>query len=302
MNLELEQAVRATMFAYLDALVTESADGVLTWDQTASFPFENERFPMRQTRGRGIHKPRGFVAALSITTAYTPPGQRRPYDDEVGPDGYARYKYERTDPNLATNQGLRSAMEFALPMAYFNGVAPARYKPTYPVYVIGEEPQNLDFVIGFSSSEVGIDLPQLTPIERAYALRTTRQRLHQPRFREQVMRAYHSTCAICELRHAQLLDAAHILEDSHSDGDPVIQNGIALCKIHHTAFDRFFIGIDPRYTVHVNQAVLDEEDGPMLKHGLQEMNGRSLSVPRPRHSQPDPLRLEVKYERFRQAV
>jgi putative restriction endonuclease len=302
MDLELEQAIRAAMFAYLDDLLALSDDGVLTWEQTARFPFGNETLPMRQTRGRGIHKPRGFVAALSITTAYTPPGQSRPYDDEIGPDGYARYKYERTDPNLSTNQGLRFAMELALPMAYFDGVAPARYRPSYPVYVIGEEPQNLDFVIGFSSAEIGIDLSRMTPIERAYAYRATRQRLHQPRFREQVMRAYRSTCAICGLRHAQLLDAAHILEDSHSDGDPVIQNGIALCKIHHTAFDRFFIGIDPDCTVHVNRTLLEERDGPMLKHGLQEMNGRSLIVPRASQSQPDPQRLEVKYERFRQAA
>jgi|SRR5579871_2014819 len=302
MDREHEHAARVAMFAHLDVLVADSIDGVLTWDQTASFPFENEALTMRQTRGRGIHKPRGFVGALSITTAYTPPGRTRPYDDEIGPDGYARYKYERTDPDLATNRGLRAAMELSLPMVYFDGVAPARYKPIYPIYVIGEEADSRDFVIGFSSSEIGIDLGRMSPIERAYALRTTRQRIHQPRFREQVMRAYRSTCAVCTLGHASLLDAAHILEDSHSDGDPVIQNGIALCKIHHAAFDRFLIGIDPHYTVHVNRTLLEERDGPMLKHGLQEMNGRALAVPRASHSQPDRSRLEIKYERFRQAA
>src|SRR6516164_5159028 len=103
------------MFAYLDQLMAESLDGVLTWEQTANFPFGNETLAMRQTRGRGIHKPQGFEAALSITTTYTPPGGTRPYDDEVGADGYARYKFEGTDPNLSTNRGLRTAMEFGLP-------------------------------------------------------------------------------------------------------------------------------------------------------------------------------------------
>jgi putative restriction endonuclease len=298
MDLATEQAVRAAMFAHLDGLVASSPDGVLTWAETATFPFGNEILPMRQTRGRGIHKPRGFDAALSITTAYTPIGSRRPYDDEIGADGHARYKYERTDAELSTNRGLRSAMQLGLPLAYFVGVAPARYRPTYPVYIIGEERHSLDFVLGFNSAEIGLDLAASTPIERAYALRTTRQRLHQPRFREEVMRAYRAACAICGLKHLELLDAAHIIEDSHSDGDPVVPNGIALCKIHHAAYDRLFLGIDPTCEVHVNHDLLREQDGPMLKHGLQEMRGRKLTVPRSSNAQPDPARLEIKYETF----
>jgi putative restriction endonuclease len=193
-------------------------------------------------------------------------------------------------------------MELELPLAYFVGVAPGHYKPAYPVYIIGEEPDSLAFVLGFTREEIGTDLGALTSIERTYALRTTRQRLHQPRFREEVMRAYRSSCAICSLRHAQLLDAAHIIEDSHSDGDPVVQNGIALCKIHHAAYDQLFLGIAPDCIVQVSRRLLDEQDGPMLKHGLQEMHGRSLQLPRSRRAHPDRDRLESKYQRFRDAA
>jgi putative restriction endonuclease len=76
---------------------------------------------------------------------------------------------------------------------------------------------------------------------------------------------------------------------------------MALCKIHHAAFDRHFLGITPKHVVTINQKLLDEVDGPMLLHGLQEMHGTTISVPRRNDSKPDPGRLEQRYERFLEA-
>ena len=73
---------------------------------------------------------------------------------------------------------------------------------------------------------------------------------------------------------------------------------MALCKIHHAAFDRNFLGIKPTLVVQINQKLLDEIDGPMLKHGLQEMHGVTISVPRGNDAKPDPNRLEQRYEAF----
>ena len=98
-----------------------------------------------------------------------------------------------------------------------------------------------------------------------------------------------------------MLDAAHIISDSLPGGDPVVQNGLALCKIHHAAFDANFLGVRPDYQVEINQDLMEEVDGPMLKHGLQAMNGLKITVPRSRGSRPDPDRLESKYEEFRRA-
>jgi putative restriction endonuclease len=39
----------------------------------------------------------------------------------------------------------------------------------------------------------------------------------------------------------------------------------------------------------------------MLKHGLQEMNGQKLLVPSSAQSRPDPERLQVRYEEFKNA-
>jgi len=296
-----EVAVREAMFGYLDQAVAQSPDGNLSWEKTERFVFQGEPVVLRQTRGRGIHKPRILDAALSITTAFTGYGKEPPYQDSIGADGYPRYKYVRTDPNLSTNRALRTAMEYKLPLTYFIGVRPAVYKPVYPVFVAGDDPQQLEIILSFSSSEVGIDLSALSAPERVYAARLTRQRLHQPLFRERVLHAYGSRCAVCRLKHVELLDAAHIIGDAADDGHPVVPNGMALCKIHHAAFDRSFLGITPDLIVRINQRLLDEVDGPMLKHGLQEMHGSTISVPTKQADKPDPERLERRYQDFLRA-
>jgi putative restriction endonuclease len=115
------------------------------------------------------------------------------------------------------------------------------------------------------------------------------------------MRAYESRCALCRLRHLPLLDAAHILPDRHPHGDPVVPNGLAMCKIHHAAYDANILGIRPDHVVEVRRDVLIEIDGPMLRHGLQEMHGARIVLPRSRRDYPDSNRLEERYTQFQAA-
>jgi putative restriction endonuclease len=189
-------------------------------------------------------------------------------------------------------------MEFGLPLVYFVGVRNAAYKAIHPIYVIGDHPELLEFTLGYSRSEIGRDLSLLTPAERNYAMKETRVRLHQPIFRQQILHAYSSACAVCHLKHSQLLDAARIISDSKPRGEPVVPNGIALCKIHHAAYDRNFIGIRPDREIVINSKILREVDGPMLKYGIQEMHGSRISVPHQPNSRPDPDRLEERFEEF----
>ena len=118
---------------------------------------------------------------------------------------------------------------------------------------------------------------------------------------ERVVRAYQHHCAVCRLKRDELLEAAHIVPDADPLGAPVVPNGVALCKLHHAAFDRYLIGIRPDCVVEVRRDVLDDTDGPMLIHGLQGFHGTSLLLPRVRALRPDPVLLEARYERFRQA-
>ena len=301
MDVIRELAVREALFLHLEQLTTKSLDGTLGYMETARFQFGAENIAIRQIRGRGIHKPESLNAALSITTTFTKPGQKPPYEDLVGSDGYARYKYQGTDPNHPSNRALRTCLEYQLPLAYFIGVAEGVYLVQFPVYLIAEDPQRHEFTLSFDRSEVQFDPSRLTSTERRYALRQTKARIHQPVFRQRVLRAYQTTCAICRLKHVELLDAAHIISDSQPNGEPIIPNGIAMCKIHHAAYDRNLLGIRPNYQVEINAELLLEIDGPMLKHGLQEMNGQKLLVPSSAHSRPDPERLQVRYEEFKNA-
>jgi putative restriction endonuclease len=73
---------------------------------------------------------------------------------------------------------------------------------------------------------------------------------------------------------------------------------LSLCKIHHAAFDKNIIGISPDYTIKVREDILLEVDGPMLKHGIQEMNNQQIILPFHKKDYPDRERLEERYNAF----
>ena len=79
---------------------------------------------------------------------------------------------------------------------------------------------------------------------------------------------------------------------------PIISNGLSLCKIHHAAFDKNIIGISPDYTIKVREDILLETDGPMLKHGIQELDNNKLILPYHKKDWPDPERLEERFNSF----
>jgi putative restriction endonuclease len=77
---------------------------------------------------------------------------------------------------------------------------------------------------------------------------------------------------------------------------------MAMCKIHHAAYDQNILGIRPDLVVEIHHRLLNEIDGPMLRHGLQGHHGELLrQLPRVRANRPDPDRLEQRYDEFRAA-
>jgi putative restriction endonuclease len=190
-----------------------------------------------------------------------------------------------------------------LPLIWFFGIAPGVYTAVQPVYLPWEEPERQQFVIDpdVARNLVDKDTPVTEPLKR-YVLRETRQRLHQPVFRATVLRAYGTRCAVCALRHGELLDAAHIVPDSEQAGIAAVHNGLALCKIHHAAYDAGVLGIRPDLVVQIRADLLAEIDGPMLEHGLKGRHDQPLmALPAVRAERPDPDLLEVRYARFRAA-
>jgi putative restriction endonuclease len=289
---DLDERLRLAVFAHLDRVSAAHPDGI---PSAAINTFVFDRQPMPLVVQSGIWKPAQLSAALTIRTTFTPPGGTAPYEDRVGPDGLVRYKWRGTDPGHAHNRALREAMQQQRPLVYFYAVARGVYHAFYPVYLVAEDPKQHEVVLDA--------VPELlesasSPLEREYAQRLTMHRLHQSLFRPRVLRAYGTRCSLCRLGHATLLDAAHILPDGHERGDPVVPNGLALCKIHHAAYDGKIIGIRPDYVVEVRRDVLRETDGPMLRHGLQEMHGAVIHAPRRPDQRPDRDRLELRYGQF----
>jgi HNH endonuclease len=266
------------------------------------FEFDGERYRLMDAQ-RGIRKPRDLSAALSIRTVYAADDRQRPYEDAVGPDGLLRYKWRGEDADHSENRALREAMRAGLPLIWFFGIAPGVYKPVFPVYLLWEEPDRQQFVIDpdVARGLVERDGSVSEPLRR-YILRETRQRLHQPVFRATVLRAYETRCAVCALGHRELLDAAHIVPDREDGGIAAVRNGLALCKIHHAAYDSGVLGIRPDLVVQIRADLLAEIDGPMLEHGLKGRHGQPLMVlPRTRAERPDRDLLEQRYTGFRSA-
>ena len=208
-------------------------------------------------------------------------------------------------------------MERRVPLIYLYGIAKGKYVPAWPVLIVSDDPANKMFTVQIEDSgrvrrdvaSTGEGQQRLEPpapdagadARRSYITRAFQARLHQRAFRERVLGAYKTQCALCRLRHEELLDAAHIIGDTEPDGEPVIPNGLALCKLHHAAYDRNFLTVTPAYVIEVRPSILAEEDGPMLLHGLKEMHGREIYLPHHREHHPDRERLERRYRRFRAA-
>ena len=139
------------------------------------------------------------------------------------------------------------------------------------------------------------------PIGRRYTYREVRVRIHQARFRARVIPAYRKRCAICRLREVRLLDAAHIVGDAESEGEPAISNGLSLCSIHHRAFDRDLVGVSPDLMVRLSPRLLDDQDGPMLDV-LKGFEGMTIEVPRRPEWRPNPIALASRFDRFTAAA
>jgi putative restriction endonuclease len=275
--------VRLRAFEFLEAQTRLHGDVLLKRVLERGFDYQGQRVPL--IAPQGIFTPKACALPLSICTA--PPNLRkpRPYDDELGEDGIIRYRYRGTDPHHRDNVGLRTAMQQGTPLVYLFGVVPGEYCPVWPVYICGDNPASLTFQMAVDDKRQ-IDQPQwiikdAAEPKRQYITVETQRRLHQRSFRERVLRAYMERCAICRLQHPELLEASHILPDGHPLGEPIIPNGLALCKLHHAAFDLNIIGIRPDHVVEVREDILKEHDGPMLRHGIQEVQGQKIWVPRP---------------------
>lgn len=294
-SLEEESAFREDLIEKVIATANEG-DGTLTRAELGEFKYAGVALRVIDSQG-GIWNPGNswsiadpLRATISINT--TTSGK---YLDQEVSSGLWRYDYQ-AGSTAGKNTKMRKAMELQLPLLWFVQQKNGRYLP-YRVFIVEDFPDQ-GFCLISPDLSLTHALRSESLIERRYAERTIRQRLHQPAFRARVIGAYETRCAICHLRHGRLLDAAHITADGDENSSTSVTNGLSLCKIHHAAYDANILGIDSAYKVHVRSDILREVDGPMLLHGIQEMDKRELWIPRRDSEQPDTARLGRRFEFF----
>lgn len=300
-----DAVIRKAAFDHLRAL-SVGRDYVTSEELKNGFEFGGERIPLVNPR-RGIFKPRQMKYLLSIRTVFPKPGNRVWYDDQrkihqalYQSEEFVDYAFMGDDPEVADNRWLISAGEDHVPFIYFIGVAPGRFFPACPSYIATWDKKSLTAKVGFGepaeylTSKFDDNAPA-----RRYALRVVKQRMHQATFREAVISAYESRCAISGLPESRLLDAAHIIEDKDEAlGQPVVRNGIPLSKIHHAAFDAHLIGIDPGLIIHVAPRLLEQKDGPMLE-AMKAVHLQKIRPPKRLIDSPDLERIELRFSQFK---
>jgi putative restriction endonuclease len=299
----LDTFMRLAAFDHVRRL-NEIHDHLTAREFEAGFLFRGERIPLVNPQ-RGIFKPKQMRFLLSIKTVFPKPGGKVWYDDQrevhrqiFQGDETVDYAFMGKNPDAADNRWLREAYEHRIPVIYFLGIAPGRYQAHLPTFISGWDGQALKTKVTFGPNPDTLAAPT-DSMERRYALRTVRQRLHQATFREAVIAAYDGRCAFSGIPEPLLLDAAHIIADKDErHGQPMVTNGIPLSKIHHAAFDAHLIGIDPDFRIHVSDRILCQNDGPMLE-ALKQLNGRNIRPPIRTRDNPDRDRLAMRFERFK---
>lgn len=107
------------------------------------------------------------------------------------------------------------------------------------------------------------------------------RRRRDPNFRNAVLVAYQYRCAMCglDLRVGALtvgLEAAHI-KWHQARGPDSVDNGIALCSLHHKLFDFGAFTVSDNHQVLVSEQV---NGSPAIDDVLLRHHGRGMAVPR----------------------
>ena len=299
MDLRIDRLIREAALQWLNHLTRANPNRVIYYRETLfAVPQLPELEKIRALSAQnGIWKPKQMSACLSLLSSC-----QQAYNDHIS-NGLLSYKYRAHGGyHHSDNRSLRLAMNHQLPLLYFRGIDSGKYIVEV-VLARQEAPDKKGVILEILNKEMSIStdgsklIAKDSAINMQYATYEAQRRLHQAEFRQRVLKAYRSQCAICHLKHRELLDAAHIIPDSKG-GKPEISNGLSLCRIHHGAYDQNILGIDPDYRVHINKDILEEKDGPMLKHGLQEMNQLLIHYPKKHEDHPDRDNLAKRYSAF----
>jgi putative restriction endonuclease len=151
----------------------------------------------------------------------------------------------------------------------------------------GKDPAQLEVLRRMASSPLEVE-PSDVPKTRRKVMVTTLRLLRDHRFSQNVLDAYGHKCAFCAVQ-LRLIDAAHILPVAHPDSHDLVPNGVALCALHHRAYDAALITFDETFVIRLSQSRIAGLRGDNRTGGLAPFKSalrQSLLLPRRQASHP----------------
>ena len=161
------------------------------------------------------------------------------------------------------------------------------------LHASGQESDEVDLLAELSQKPVSVtreDIESRVQEPRRYAVIQTRRALRDNDFRDRILSAYSNQCALCGMQLG-LLDGAHIVPATEANSTDETSNGVALCTLHHRAYDRGLVTFDSVYNIVVHDLRLMELTNAGEDQGLtrfrRDLKG-TLRLPPDRRDWPNP--------------
>lgn len=243
-----------------------------------------ERFPVRVyiwnlTHGGGAKRPtheyRIQITPTSLDHFDPEPGGKTLIlgwweEEEV----FAAFDYSKHAGPLGRSPSFQIGRE-ALEKAQADGLAPypkgnkeialairpdflAEYiKNLEPLHELGESEQTIEVLSEVAENSTDVNEAAIEALNepRKIAIRAVQIRVRAVTFPKRVLNAYNHACALCQLQ-LELVEAAHIIPITHPNSIDETHNGLALCTLHHRAYDNSLVTIDESYHILINEAEL----------------------------------------------
>lgn len=117
------------------------------------------------------------------------------------------------------------------------------------LHSFGESKNDLEILETLTASPNEINDIQIETVskKRKIAILNVRRKIRDNSFKSRVLTSYTNRCAFCNIQ-LKLVDAAHIIPVQY-DGTDETSNGIALCALHHRAYDANLITFNEKYQI-----------------------------------------------------
>jgi putative restriction endonuclease len=191
--------------------------------------------------------------------------------------GFAPYIKNNGETAIALRPDFMGTYIQHLEALHDSGKVPAEFEV---LSHISAEPEKVD--------EAEVDAKVAPP--RKKALISTWKNLRASDFSRRVLTAYDHRCAMCDVQ-LRLLQGAHILPVGEIGSTDDTANGIALCALHHLAYDHSLVTFDKGFKTHVNAGMISSLKAEHMAGGLNKFRGAIrpiISAPPSKGDRPNP--------------